>query len=420
MKKLYSKNAAVIIITLIIILFACKKNDVIQTNTGTGNGTGTVQGVITDLNNSPVGNAAVTGGTATATTDASGKFTLTKVQFNSDTVVVIAIKHGFFEGAKNFESSNHAVSNATIQLIPKSVAGTIPASGGNVTIQGGGSINFGPGFINASNGNAYTGDVSVSARYLNPTDLNFGSYMPGDVKAVSVNNQPGTLQSFGVVAVEMDDAAGNKLQLANGKTATITLPVPSALPDIASSLMPLWYFDDTKGAWKQEGVATKQGSNYIGVVSHFTSWNSGYSVDTSQYIRLTINGTSYSSTLPNYAFWGYRRPDSGSVSTTEIYSDTLGKNPAFDMAFTIMHSNISSGNIPAGNYPCGFLATMNHVTYGTEYFSNRPQTSVTEYGPVGGYITGSASGSVFRELSPGVTDGTPLPFTCTYKVLRVQ
>jgi hypothetical protein len=421
MKKLYSKNTATIIISLIIILFACKKKDVIQTSTGTGNGTGTVQGVITDVNNSPVSNATVTGGTATATTDASGKFTLTKVQFNSDTVVVIVIKDGFFEGAKNFASSNHAVSNATIQLIPKSVSGTISASsGGNVTIQGGGSINFGSGFINVSNGNAYTGNVSVSARYLNPTDLNFGSYMPGDVRAVSVNNQPGTLQSFGVVAVEMNDAAGNKLQLANGKTATITIPIPSALPDITSSLMPLWYFDDTKGAWKQEGVATKQGSNYIGVVSHFTSWNSGYSVDTSQYIRLTINGISYTWTLPNYVFFGYRRTDSGSVSTTDIYSDTLGKNPAFDMAFTIMHSNISSGNIPAGNYPCGFLTTMNRVTYGTEYFSNRPQTSVTEYGPVGGYITGSASGSVFRELSPGVTDGTPLPFTCTYKILRVQ
>lgn len=164
-----------------ILLFACKKsiqsNPVDENVSGTGTGNGTVQGVITDLDNSPVSNATVTGGTATATTDAGGKFTLTKVQFNSDTVVVIGTKDGFFEGAKSFVS---------------------------------------------------------------------------------------------------------------------------------------------------------------------------------------------------------------------------------------------------GNYPCGFLTTVNRVTYGTEYFSNRPQTSVTEYGPVGGYITGSASGSVFRELSPGVTDGTPLPFTCTYKILRIQ
>ncbi len=381
MKKLYSKNAAVIIITSIIILFACKKTN--ESNPGDGNGSipgtgnGSVQGVITDLNNSPVSNATVTGGSATTTTDASGKFTLTKVQFNTDTIVLIVTKNGFFEGAKKFASGNHVVSNATIQLIPKTVSGTIAAaSGGNVIIQGGGSINFGSGFVNASNGNAYTGNVSVAARYLNPTDLNFGSYMPGNVKAVSVNNQPGTLQSFGVVAVEMNDAAGNKLQLATGKTATITIPIPFALPEITSSSIPLWYFDDTKGVWKQEGVATKQGGNYIGVVSHFTSWNSGYSVDTSQYIRLTINGASYSWALPNYAFWGYRRTDSGSVSTTDIYSDTLGKNPAFDMAFTIIHANASSGNIPVGNYPCGFLTTMNRVTYTTENFNNRPQTSV--------------------------------------------
>jgi len=405
----------------IIILFACKKSS--PSNPGDGNGFGTVQGVVIDLNNSPVSNATVTGGSATATTDASGKFTLTKVQFNTDAVVVIVTKNGFFEGAKSFASDNQTVSNATIKLIPKTVSGTFAASsGGNVTIQDGGSVNFGPGFVNASNGNAYTGNVSVSARYLNPTDPNFGSYMPGDVKAVSVNNQPGTLQSFGVVAVEMNDDAGNKLQLANGKTATITIPIPSALPDITSSLMPLWYFDDTKGAWKQEGVATKQSSNYVGAVSHFTPWNSGYSVDTSQYIRLTINGISYSSTLPNYAFFGYRRTDSGSISNaTDIYSDTLGKNPAFDMAFTIVHANVSSGNFPAGNYPCGLFTTMNRVTYTTTNFNNTPQTKVIEYGPVGGYITGSASGSVYRfDPTSGVTDATPLPFTCTYKVLRVQ
>jgi hypothetical protein len=52
MKKLYSKNTAVIIITVIIILSACNKSS--QSDPGVGNGSGTVQGVITDLNNSPI------------------------------------------------------------------------------------------------------------------------------------------------------------------------------------------------------------------------------------------------------------------------------------------------------------------------------------------------------------------------------
>jgi len=240
MKKRYSQNAAAIIISLIIIVFACNKNDVSQPGTGTGNGT--VQGVITDLNNSPVSNATVTGGTATATTDASGKFTLTKVQFNSDTVVLIVTKNGFFERVKSFVSANQTVSNAIITLIPKTVLGTFAASsGGDITLPGGGSINFSPGFVTASNGNAYTGNVSVSAHYLDPSNPNFSAYTPGDLKAAGANNPQGALQSFGVVAVEMDGASGNKLQLAAGKKATITLP--TALQGKAPSAVPLWYFD---------------------------------------------------------------------------------------------------------------------------------------------------------------------------------
>src|SRR6185312_8893712 len=285
MKKHYSKNAAKIIISLIIIVFACKKNDVIQTNAGTGNGS--VQGVIIDLNNSPVSNATVKGGTATATTDASGKFTLTKVQFSNNTVLVAVTKGGFFEGSKDFVAYNSAVSNAKIQLIPKTVSGTITASsGGNVTIQGGGSVSFTGGFITASNGNAYTGNVSVSTFYLNPADQNFSTNAPGNLQSAGNTNQPGVLQSFGVVAVELNDASGNKLQLAQGKTATITLPIPAALLNKAPASIPLWYFDNTGGLWKQEGIAAKQGSNYVGVVNHFSFWSVG---DLAGSINLTVS-----------------------------------------------------------------------------------------------------------------------------------
>lgn len=260
---------------LIIIFFACKKNDHLQ-STLPGQGTGSVTGIITDVNNAPVSNATVTGGTATATTDGSGKFTLAKVQFTTDTVLVNVTKDGFFGGSKKFASSTNAVTDATIQLIPKVSSGTVTASsGGNVPVSGGGSVNLSSGFVTASNGNAYTGNVSVSTSYLNPTDQNFNAHAPGNIKVASNANKQGTLQSFGMIAVEMNDASGNKLQIATGKTATITIPIPSALQSIAPSSIPLWYFDDTKGSWTQEGSATKQGSNYIGTVKHFSFWNAG-------------------------------------------------------------------------------------------------------------------------------------------------
>jgi hypothetical protein len=285
-----------IIFTAIIaanIFFACKKNDHVQNTPPPGLGTGSVAGIITDLNNAPVSNATVVGGTATTTTDPNGKFTLTKVQFNSDTVLVNVTKDGFFEGSKNFVSNNNAVSNASIQLISKPVSGSISASsGGNITITGGGSVNFSSGSINASNGNVYTGTVSVSTSYLNPADQNFNTYAPGNLKVASISSQQGVLQSFGVVVVEMTDASGNKLQLASGKTATITLPIPSSLQSMAPSLIPLWYFDDTKGLWKQEGTATKQGNNYVGTVKHFSFWSAGDFANTVKLSAIFIDSIS--------------------------------------------------------------------------------------------------------------------------------
>jgi len=407
MKKLYSKITAVIIITVIIILSACNKSG--EPNPGDGSGTGTVQGVITDLNNSPVSNATVTGGTATAITDVSGKFTLTKVQFNSDTVVMTVTKNGFFEGSKKIVSSSNAASNVKIQLIPKTVLGTFAASsGGDITLPGGGSINFSPGFVTASNGTAYTGNVSVSAHYLNPSDPNFSAYTPGDLKAAGANNPQGALQSFGVVAVEIDGASGNKLQLAAGKKAIITLP--TALQGKAPLYVPLWYFDATKGAWKQDGIAEKQGSNYISTVSHFTSWNPGNIVDTSQYIRLTLNGINYS--------WSPSDSDGLDAQYLEPYDAfhdaTIIRGGWATKYFKGKIVNNSSHSV--GTYRFILLGVINGTNYGTEYPNNNPQANVTENGPVGGYIKGSASGWI--KSNPA--DSTAFPFTCTYKVLRIQ
>jgi len=396
MKKHHSKNIAVIIISSIIILFACSKNN----QSDTGNGIGSVQGVITDLNNTPISNATVTGGTATATTDASGKFNLSKVQFKSDTVVLIVSKNSFFEGAKRFVSANHTVSNATIQLIPKTVSGTIAASsGGNVTIQGGGSINFGSGFINASNGNAFTGNVSVSAYHLDPSNPNFSTYASGDFKAAGANNPQGSLQSFGLVLVEMNDASGNKLQIAPGNKATITLH--TALQGKAPSAVPLWYFDAAKGAWKQDGIAEKTGSDYISSVSHFSSWNPGNIVDSGQYIRLTLNGTNYS----------WSPSDSDGVHADYMDFDELtgitGGSAIYNYYFKgqIVNKNSTS----AGNYPFILKLLINGIFSSSDYNDNRNQANVTEYGPVGGYIKGSASGWIGSSA-----------YTCTYKLIRIQ
>lgn len=410
MKKLYSKNTAAVMIILTIILFACKKNN--EGNPGDGNGSisgtgnGSVQGVITNLNNSPVSNATVKGGTATGITDASGKFTLNKVQYSNNTVLLTVSKKGFFEGSKIFSSTNNTVSNVNIQLIPKIVLGKFAASsGGDISLPGGGSINFSAGFVNASNGNTYAGNISVSAHYLDPSDPNFSAYTPGDLKAAGANNPQGSLQSFGVVIVELNDASGNNLQLAPGKKATIT--IPTALQGKAPSAVPLWYYDAAKGSWKQEGIAEKQGSNYICTVSHFSSWNPANIVDTSQYIRLTLNGTNYS--------WSPSDFDGvhGDYFDFDALTGITGGSPDY---YYFKGKIINRNSTSVGSYPFILSLQINGIFYSTNYPNNTPWATVTEFGPVSGYINGSASGWV--KSSPA--DSSAFPFTCTYKVLRIQ
>jgi hypothetical protein len=97
--------------------------------------------------------------------------------------------------------------------------------------------------------------------------------MPGNLRGLNTSNEEKYLMSFGMFATELMDAAGNPLQLANGKQAEISNEVPPSLLASAPSTIPLWHFDTNKMIWIEEGTATLNGNKYVGKVSHFSFWN---------------------------------------------------------------------------------------------------------------------------------------------------
>ncbi|WEK34503.1 MAG: carboxypeptidase-like regulatory domain-containing protein [Candidatus Pseudobacter hemicellulosilyticus] len=238
--------------------------------------TATLSGRVTDNSKEPVSGAIVKAGTATATTDINGSFTLSNVQVDKNAAFVKVEKEGFFLGTKTIVASTGNNNAVVIQLIPKTVAGTITAtSGGTVTVpEKGGSIAFEANSIINPNGNAaYSGAVEVSAFFINPEATDFNEIMPGTLRGITTNNEETGLQSFGMMAVELTGSAGEKLQLAPGKKATLHFPIPAGLQGEAPASIPLWSLDETTGLWKEEGEATKQGTEYIGTVGHFSFWN---------------------------------------------------------------------------------------------------------------------------------------------------
>ncbi len=237
--------------------------------------TASIKGRVTDENNKPVNNASVVAGTTTATTDINGFFELSNIQLAKNAGFVLVEKTGYLKGCRTIFTNSGIVNNVEIQLIPKTNRGNFTASaGGNIVIQSGTSVSFpASGVINATTKAAYTGTVNVIGAYLDPTDPKLSLIMPGNLVGLTTTNEQKVLQTFGMIAVELEGSGGEKLNLATGKTATITMAIPASLQTSAPATIPLWFFDETKGLWKEEGSAAKQGNNYVGTVSHFSFWN---------------------------------------------------------------------------------------------------------------------------------------------------
>jgi hypothetical protein len=120
---------------------------------------------------------------------------------------------------------------------------------------------------------AYSGEVKVFSTWLDPTAEDLYLRMPGDLRAVDLDNQGVLLRTFGMIGVELEGENGEALNLADGKTATIELPVPNSLLADAPATIPLWHFDEVAGLWIEEGEATLQDGKYVGQVGHFSFWN---------------------------------------------------------------------------------------------------------------------------------------------------
>ena len=234
-----------------------------------------VSGFVTDENNAPVMGTAVSAGNGTATTDKYGYFEIKNVQVVKSAAVVTVNKPGYFKGIKTYIAQEGKSVFFRIKMIPKSIAGTINAStGGNVTLTNGLVIALpANGVVNAATNTTYSGTVSVASHWLNPTASDLNQEMPGDQRGIATDGSLKTLTTYGIAAVELTGSSGELLQIAAGKKATLTISLPTATLSTAPSSIPLWYFDEAIGLWKEEGVAIKTGNAYIGEVSHFSYWN---------------------------------------------------------------------------------------------------------------------------------------------------
>ena len=281
MKNNITRNLFLIIISISAVIFSCRKNDIqiiIPDNSNPDlvtKVTTTISGFVTNENDEAMSGAIVRVGSAFLNTDQFGYFEIKNVEVNETAATFNVSKVGYFKLTKTFMAKEGKSAFFRIKLTPKTPIGTIDAaSGGDVSLSNGTTISLpADGVKNASTGVSYTGSITVSAHYIDPTAADIAGIMPGDLRGLRTNGDLNVLDSYGMLEVELTGASGELLQIADGKKATLTMAIPSSLTATAPATIPLWYFDETTGLWKEEGSANKVGNQYIGEVAHFSYWN---------------------------------------------------------------------------------------------------------------------------------------------------
>ena len=286
-------------------------------------------GQIVDMGNLPVQGATVKIGSSTVTTDSNGMFLVNGANVKQKFAYVTVEKAGYFQGSRSLVPTS-GKNNVKIMLVANTPVATV-ASGqtSEVTTDSGTKLLFDGEFEDA-NGNAYSGDVSVSIFHLKPSDSNISRLMPGMLYAERENGNEAALETFGMINVELRGNAGQVLQPAEGHPAGMEIAIDATQSATAPATIPLWHFDAEKGWWKEDGVAIRQGNKYVGEASHFSWWNCDAPFPTEQ-LTITVNdadGNPLANAAVGISFAGSNWPAVGYTNLQGVVSGLVPSNQA--------------------------------------------------------------------------------------------
>ncbi len=238
---------------------------------------GSITGFVADEAGEPIADADVKVGTLSTTTDDFGHFFFNDITLNANGTVVTVKKAGYFAGSRRFYAVENERNRVKVEMLTKTFSESFNATDGAVVAtNGGASVTFAPNSIKKADGTIYNGTVRVAAKWLDPADPTTLDQMPGNLQGVNVEVEEVVLGTYGMIAVELESDAGESLNISEGNTATLSMPVPANLQGGAPAEIPLWTYNEDFGIWVEEGKATLENGVYTGEVSHFSFWNCDY------------------------------------------------------------------------------------------------------------------------------------------------
>ena len=274
-------------------------------------------GLVVDQSGERLQNVEISIGNEITFTDQYGVFILNGVSVFEKFALVKAKKEGYLLGSRAIipTSGNNDIK---IVLLDKEISASVMSGETSTVLEqsSGVKVEFTGAFVDQS-GHDYSGQVDISIHYLEPNISSTFIEMPGMLFGKRTDGSPTALETFGMVAVNLFSPNGELLNINPDTIAKITIPIISSAPN-TSLETPIWFFDETTGYWKEQGVSNIIDNNYIAEVSHFSWWNIDAPID---YIEACFE-LKEENVLPNFYF-EIVRDFSGQVIFSG-YSNDLG------------------------------------------------------------------------------------------------
>lgn len=181
-----------------------------------------------------------------AKTNRDGKYTV-QVRVNPGRLTVTANATDFAPQSIIVDVSDGSRRTADLAMIPVQVTQPFqPKNNAAIQVDGQTVVSLSANVLVTDSGGAASGQATARVTVLDASKD--PSVMPGDLEQWNADTGEGEpIESFGAMNVEFTGANGNRLNLASGKQASISIPLASGRrPEDSPKTIPLYYWSDRR------------------------------------------------------------------------------------------------------------------------------------------------------------------------------
>jgi len=225
------KNNLLYIMLTLLLFSSCRKDDIVDTNVNPPPAAevfyeADIIGKVVDQDGNALENAIISNNGEEVMTDVNGLFRIKDLEMGANFGTFLEVgAEGYFESGYRIYAGGTYDRTIQITLVEKVVSGYVSgASGDKITLDGGLEIDF-PANAFTANGTDYDGVVTVYAYHVDPSEEGYLDRAPGDLSGTDETGANYILESFGMVAVEMETADGQYVQLREIDAASLCLQI---------------------------------------------------------------------------------------------------------------------------------------------------------------------------------------------------